>query len=58
MYNNPAFVLISNSKKEDTMDLMETLNRDAVKDLFSKDWLTHDAMWYGSCMQELGPEKA
>jgi hypothetical protein len=40
------------------MDLMKKLNRDDVKELFSKNWLTHDAMWYGSCMQELGPEKA
>ncbi len=40
------------------MDLMKKLNKDDVKELFSKNWLTHDAMWYGSCMQELGPEKA
>ncbi|MCP4373412.1 MAG: L-2-amino-thiazoline-4-carboxylic acid hydrolase [Deltaproteobacteria bacterium] len=40
------------------MDLMQRLNRNEVKELFSKNWLTHDAMWYGSCMQELGPEKA
>jgi Family of unknown function (DUF6125) len=40
------------------MELMKKLNRDDVKELFSKNWLTHDAMWYGSCMQELGPEKA
>ena len=40
------------------MDLMKKLNKNDVKELFSKNWLTHDAMWYGSCMQELGPEKA
>ncbi len=40
------------------MDLMNNLNKNEVKELFSKNWLTHDAMWYGSCMQELGPEKA
>lgn len=40
------------------MDLLKMLDRDDVKELFSKNWLTHDAMWYGSCMQELGPEKA
>ncbi len=40
------------------MDLINKLNKDDVKELFSKNWLTHDAMWYGSCMQELGPEKA
>jgi len=40
------------------MDLMKKLNGNDVKELFSKNWLTHDAMWYGNCMQELGPEKA
>jgi hypothetical protein len=40
------------------MDLMKKLNRDDVKEIFSKNWLTHDAMWYGSCIQELGPDKA
>ena len=40
------------------MDLMKKLDRYDVKEVFSKNWLTHDAMWYGSCMQELGPEKA
>ena len=40
------------------MDLMKKLDKNEVKELFSKNWLTHDAMWYGSCMQELGPEKA
>lgn len=40
------------------MDLMQKLNKVEVKELFSKNWLTHDAMWYGSCMQELGPDKA
>ena len=40
------------------MDLMKELKKDDVKELFSKNWLTHDAMWYGICMQELGPEKA
>ncbi len=40
------------------MDVMKKLNKDDVKELFSKNWLTHDAMWYGSCMQELGPQKA
>lgn len=40
------------------MDLMEKLNKYEVRELFSKNWLTHDAMWYGICMGELGPEKA
>ena len=40
------------------MDLLAQMNKDDVKELFSKSWLTHDAMWYGSCVQELGPIKA
>lgn len=30
------------------MDLMQALSTDDVKAFFSKSWLTHDAMWYGS----------
>lgn len=44
--------------KGNTMGLMKNLNKNEVKELFSKNWMTHDAMWYGSCMQTLGPEKA
>lgn len=40
------------------MDLMQTLNKDEVKEFFSKNWMTHDAMWYGISVQELGPQKA
>ncbi len=40
------------------MDLMKTLNKNEVKELFSKNWMTHDAMWYGICVQELGQQKA
>lgn len=40
------------------MDPMERLDKGEVKELFSKGWLTHDAMWYGSAMQMLGPEQA
>ena len=40
------------------MDLMKKLDKDEIQELFSKNWLTHDAMWYGTCMQELGPETA
>lgn len=38
-------------------DFFQKLNKESVKELFSKNWLTHDAMWYGLAMQELGPEK-
>ena len=40
------------------MDLMQELSKGDVKEFFSKNWMTHDAMWYGSCMQALGPDQA
>ena len=40
------------------MDLMSKLSKAEVKELFSKNWMTHDAMWYGNCMHELGAEQA
>ncbi len=40
------------------MDLMKKRKKGEVKELFSKNWMTHDAMWYGSCMQALGPNRA
>ena len=40
------------------MDLINKLSKADVKELFSKNWMTHDAMWYGNCMHELGPEQA
>ncbi|MCG8687378.1 MAG: DUF6125 family protein [Desulfobacterales bacterium] len=40
------------------MDILKKMDKKDVKELFSKNWLTHDAMWYGSCVHELGAEKA
>ena len=40
------------------MDLMEKLDKREIREFFSKNWMTHDAMWFGSVMQELGAEKA
>jgi len=40
------------------MDLLAKMNRNDVKEFFSKNWLTHDAMWYGKCVIELGSEVA
>lgn len=40
------------------MDLISRLSKDEVKELFSKNWMTHDAMWYGICVNALGPETA
>jgi len=34
------------------------MGKSDVKELFSKNWLTHDAIWYGNCVFELGPEVA
>ena len=40
------------------MDLMEKLDKKEIREFFSKNWMTHDAMWFGSVMRELGAEKA
>lgn len=40
------------------MELLNTLSKEDVREFFSKNWLTHDAMWYGASVQELGPQKA
>lgn len=40
------------------MDLIESFDTNRVKELFSKNWLTHDAMWYGGCVPELGKDRA
>jgi hypothetical protein len=40
------------------MDLLENLNKNEIREFFSKGWLTHDAMWYYHTLQELGPGKA
>ena len=40
------------------MELMEITDKRDVREILSKNWMTHDAMWYGVCVQELGSEKA
>ena len=40
------------------MNLMEVMDKKGIREFFSKNWMTHDAMWYGTCVQELGPEVA
>lgn len=40
------------------MDLLEKMNKTDLKELFSKNWLTHDAMRYGNCVFDQGPEIA
>lgn len=40
------------------MDLMEMMDKNGIREFFSKNWMTHDAMRYGTSVQELGPEVA
>lgn len=40
------------------MKMMEIMDKNEIREFFSKNWMTHDAMWYGTCVQELGPEVA
>jgi len=32
-------------------------DKDEIKELVSKNWMTHDAMWFYHCLQEFGIEK-
>jgi len=36
---------------------MKLLEKDALKELLVKNWMTHDAMWFYNCLQECGIEK-
>jgi hypothetical protein len=40
------------------MTVLKTMERESVRDYFSKLWLTHDAMWFYHCINEIGIEKA
>ncbi len=33
------------------------IDKDELKDLLNKGWMTHDAMWFYNCLEELGIEK-
>ncbi len=35
----------------------EEIEKDELKDLLNANWMTHDATWFASCMQEIGIEK-
>ena len=39
------------------MSLIEKLSKQEVKELLNKNWMTHDAMWFRICLNELGIEK-
>ena len=36
---------------------MRSLEKDELKELLIKGWMTHDAMWFYNCLQECGIEK-
>jgi len=36
---------------------MEPLNKTDLKELLTKNWMTHDAMWFYHCFKECGIEK-
>lgn len=36
---------------------LNTLNKDQLKEIMNKNWMTHDAMWFYNCLQEFGIEK-
>ena len=40
------------------MELMAKLDKNEIREFFSKGWMTHDAMWLYFCIREFGAEKA
>jgi hypothetical protein len=36
---------------------MKSVEKDELKELLVKGWMTHDAMWFYNCLQECGIEK-
>jgi hypothetical protein len=40
------------------MELMNQLDKNEIREFFSKGWLTHDAMWFYHCLQEFGADQA
>lgn len=45
-------------KRRNVMELMETMEKNDIREFFSKGWMTHDAMWFYHSIQSLGIEKA
>ncbi len=39
------------------MSALDILEKKEIKELISKGWITHDAMWFVHCLRELGIEK-
>lgn len=40
------------------MNALETLEKKELKELLSKGWITHDAMWFAHALETVGIEKA
>jgi len=36
---------------------LNVLTKDQLKEILNKNWMTHDAMWFYNCLQEVGIEK-
>jgi len=36
------------------MNALESISKKDIKELLSKGWMTHDAMWFAACYQQLG----
>ena len=39
------------------MSVLDRIDKRELRELISKGWMTHDAMWFFHCMQEIGIEK-
>jgi len=40
------------------MGILDNIDKEEIRDLLGKGWLTHDFMWFYNTFQELGMEKA
>lgn len=39
------------------MNALERLEKKEIKEILSKGWITHDAMWFAHALKDLGIEK-
>lgn len=39
------------------MNTLDRLDKTEIRELLNKCWMTHDAMWFQNCLQEIGIEK-
>jgi hypothetical protein len=40
------------------MGVLDRIEKEGIRDLLGKGWLTHDVMWFHHAYQELGIERA